>query len=306
MSTKNLSINYIVAIIMSLKQKISTKTLDFYRLLKEFNKYLEEKAEFEIRNREYIDAPLQKRIGWFLVLFLVVPTLILVDYASLKLFIEFLKYKVDGAVLALLNVFGLFIFFILEIGIALAVLKLNEILESNNKFSLRLLRNFLMFVMITLPSLLILAGYLLNPTGGAGGFVKTAALILLSIIIHIAFFVLMNDILKAIGFIIYKISNLRLKSRNPESKIEAVKLSLHPLYNQYDTEILKLSDLPDASKYEKTIGLSKRELFLKERLEDDIDDNDYDEFIDTKRFAPKPPKPVGSFSTCTSTSTTVW
>jgi hypothetical protein len=59
---------------------------------------------------------------------------------------------------------------------------------------------------------------------------------------------------------------------------------------------------PDATAYLSSVELSAREKFLKERLQDDIDDNDYDEFIAAKRFSPKPPMPIVGFSTGSSSS----
>lgn len=229
-----------------------------------------------------------------MVLFLVVPILIVLDFASLKIFIDFLQSKVEGFGRMILSTFSIVLFFILELAIALAVIKINEKLEIKNSIGLRLLRFLLMVLMIILPSALILAGHLLNPIRTFGESFKIGALITLSLIVHTAFFLLMDDLMKAIGYVTYLINRWILKFKNPESKLEASKILLRTQYNMYDYELVKFSAMPESSTYSSTIALSKREKFLKERLEDDIEDNDYEEFTDTKRVASAYPKSTAS------------
>ena len=59
--------------------------------------------------------------------------------------------------------------------------------------------------------------------------------------------------------------------------------------------------MPDSALYHSKVDLSKRDQFLKDKLEDDDDGNDYDEYIESKRH--KLPTPTTSVFTPT---TTVW
>lgn len=299
------TISYLVAQLLAIKQRISRLTNEFYNLVKKYKIFKEEYDAFLIRSAMYEEADSMKKLRWFLALFVVTPILILIDYASVYLFIEALVDRIpSGFGKSVIHTLSLVIFFVMELATILAILRIDEILETHSKSGLRLLKYVLMITMIVSPALLIYAGFYMQPAHSLGEGLKTLVLMMVSLVIHTIFFLLMEDVLHGVNYTKYLISKSFWKIKNPEPRLVSLKEYLRNEYNKYDLELLKISSDPDAVTYLLTIELSKREKFLKERLEDDIDDNDYDEFIDTKRFTPKPPVPVSGFSAGTSSSST--
>lgn len=300
---KTTSTSFIMTKLLAIKDSIGRLTHRFYVLVKERTKYIEKIESFEIENEMYFNAPSGKKIRWILTLFFLIPIIIFVDYASLKMFIDFLRFNVSGNPFGtfLFDNFGIFIFFGLELFIAFAVAIINEKLEVKPNFFLSVLKYILMGFMIFIPAGLILAGYLMAGQLVPGLFTKTLVLMVLSIVLHTAFFIFMDDIIHAIGYIVFNIKKLFLSYSDPESKLDDVKASLRKEYSAYDIELLRFKSMPDSALYHSKVDLSKRDQFLKDKLEDDDDGNDYDEYIESKRH--KLPTPTTSVFTPT---TTVW
>jgi len=278
-------------------------TNEFYNLVKKYKAYKESCDSHNVKNTIYEEADSMKKLRWFLALFVVTPILILIDYASVYLFIEALADRIPaGFGKSVIHTVSIIIFFVLELATILGILKIEEILETKSKSGLRLLKYVLMITMIIAPALLIYVGYTMDPIHSPGEGLKTLVLMMVSLTIHTIFFILMEDVLHCINYVKYLISKSLLKCKNPEPRLVDLKEQLVSEYNKYDLETMKFGANPEAVGYRSTIDLSKREKFLKERLEDDIEDNDYDEFVDTKRYAPKPIIPIGGFSTSTTSS----
>ncbi len=308
----NTSLNYQVSQLASKKQRIGRLTNDFFNQVREYHVYKENENDFQVKNTFYAEANSMKRLRWFLALFIVVPVLILIDYASVYLFIEALAERLPtGFGKSVIITVSIFLFFILELATILAILRIEEILETKNSGGLRFLKYVLMITMIISPALLIYAGYSMQPTHIPGEGLKTLVLMMVSVVIHIFLFILMEDLLHAIIYIKYLVNKAIWKMKSPEPRLISLKESLRREYNSYDLEKVKISTNPHVATYLPTIELNKRERFLKEKLEDSIEDNDYDEFTDTKRFTPKSPVPpcgysTGTNSSSTSFSSTVW
>ncbi|MEI6681652.1 MAG: hypothetical protein WCO44_03440 [Bacteroidota bacterium] len=301
MKTSNL-LSFVLTKILAIKQKIGRYTNEFYKLVKVYKEHQSDTAYFSARNTMYEEAESKQIVRWLMVLFVVIPILILVDYASLKLFVDYLQAAVGNqAGSGFLRTFGIFVFFILELATAFAVLKINEEMETRASFLYKVLKFILMIVMIGLPAMLIFTGYMLQSHHPVGSGIKVFTLMVLSLVIHTVFFVLIDDFLRSIGYLIYQIQKMVLYFKDPESRLEQLKTELRSLYGSYDLEHTRFSELPDSSKYTSKVELSRKELFLRERLEDDIDDNDYDEFTH-----PKHSFPVTTSSSVSTTSTTVW
>ncbi len=300
---KTTSTSFIMAKLLGIKDNISRLTHRFYVFVKERSKYIEKTESFEIENEMYFNAPSGKKIRWFLTLFFLIPIIIFVDYASLKMFIDFLRFNVSGNPFGtfLFDNFGIFIFFGLELFIAFTIAIINEKLELKSNFFLSVLKYLLMGFMIFIPAGLIFAGYLMSASIMPGLFTKTVVLMILSVIVHTAFFIFMEDIIHAIGFIIFNIKKVFLRFSDPESKLDDVKSSLRKEYSAYDIELLRFKSMPDSALYHSKVDLSKRDQFLKDKLEDDDDGNDYDEYIESKRHKSATPAPTAFTPT-----TTVW
>ncbi|MCF8267073.1 MAG: hypothetical protein K9I69_03235 [Ignavibacteriales bacterium] len=298
-------------LLLQIKQRISHYTNEFYNLVRRLKEKEEANQEFFERNVIYAEADSMKKLRWFLALFIVTPILILVDYASVYLFIAALAERLpEGIGRSVIYAFSIVIFFILELATILAILKIDEILETHSNAGLSLLKYVLMLIMISSPALLIYVGYTMEPVHSPGAGLKTFVLMIVSLTIHLIFFIIMEDILNAINYIKYKISAFFSRLNDIKPRLERLKEKLRTDYIKYDIEYINFSLDPDSTVYLSKVELSKREKFLKERLEDDIDDNDYDEFIDSKRYTP--PKPVGSgvskpgSSASSPTTTTIW
>jgi hypothetical protein len=307
---KTKAVSFMVEKLRAIKQRITEMTNDFIRLVKDKQKHDERCLEFDVKNDEWNSHSNMQKVRWFLVLLIVVPILILVDYASLKLFIEYLQYSVNNyAVSKVLEVLGIIIFFILELAICFSIIRINESLEREPNRALKFVKVLLTIIMITLPSILIYTGYLLLPSPSPGDTMKTFALILLSLAIHTALFILIDDVLRAITYIVFLIRRRMLKRADPTKYIEKLKKELLKCYSQYDIEAITLSELPDSAVYLPIIKLSTREQLLRDRLEEGMDEDDYDEFVSLKSHSPKPPFSGSGSAGSTSTpltSSTVW
>ena len=301
---------YLINVLLVLKNKISVKTTDFLRLVKDKLAYEEQLSEFELKNRSWHMYSNTQKVRWMFVLFIICPILILVDYTTLRLFISYLQHTVqtETAISFLLRKTGILIFFVMELGICFATLKINETLENGPNRFLKVLKALLVTVMVTLPSILIFTGYKLLPQPQMNDTMRTFALILLSLAIHTALFVLLEDLLRAVTYLVYRCRRMILSGRNPVAQLERIKKELCGLYAQYDVEYVTLSELPDVHAYLSSVKLGRREQKIREKLEDGIDDDDYDEFINTKRsLAPKVPLVgTGTGVTSSKSASVVW
>ena len=297
--------SFLVAKLLKMKQKIGDLTNDFISMVKNKLEHDETVMEFDVKNEEWNSYSNMQKVRWQLVLLIVVPVLILVDYASLKIFIEYLQYAAGSyTVSRVLKVVGILIFFILELAVCFSIVRLNERLEKEPNRTLKFIKIILMTVMITLPSILIYTGYVLYDSPIQGDAVKTFALILLSLAIHTALFILIDDVLKAITYIVFLVHRQLLKGSDPMKKIERVKKQLLHLYPEYGLAYTTLGEFPDATIYIPSITLGKRELTLREKLEDGLDEEDYEELINMKSH--KPPTTGATPTAIPTSSSTVW
>jgi hypothetical protein len=313
---KKTLLQFLVALLMATKKKITDLTSVFIRLVKDQLENDERKKEYEDMSVGWLSYSNLQKARWMLVLFIVVPILILVDYASLILFIDYLQYAVNSIVIGnVLRVIGIIIFFTLELGICFSIIRLNEHLEENPILILKFVKIILMCIMITLPSILIYTGYLLLPSVTQGDTMKTYALVLLSLAIHTALFILIDDVLRSITYIAFLIRGQWLKSKDTVKHIEKCKKELFRLYNQYDIDMVRLSEIPGAAQYQSTLKLDPRSQALREKLEEGLDEENYKELVNMKSHSSKPItteviSALPSISTpstgFTSYSTTVW
>lgn len=297
-------LSFMVAKILAQKQKISGLTNDFIRLVKNKLEYDEKVNTFFIRNPEWDIYSNMQKILWMVVLFIVIPGLILFDYASLKPFVEYLQHLVgNNGIGRLLKIVGFAIFFILELSVCLGIIRINEYIEkdsSNSKW--KIAKVLLAAAMITVPSILIFAGYLLQKSPTSADGMKTFALILVSLVVHCILFLLIDSMLKAIAYIVFLIHEQSLKWQNPAKPIESCKKALLQLYLQYDVDVVRLSELPDATLYLSTLKLGKREQLLRDKLEDELDEEDFEELVNMKSHSSKPPTTAST----PISSSTVW
>jgi len=123
---------FLVAQLLATKKKITDLTSDFIRLVRIQLENAERIKEHEEMSVGWYSYSNLQKVRWMLVLFVVVPILIIVDYASLTLFIDYLQYAVNSIVIGnVLRAIGIIIFFTLELGICFAIIRLNEHLEEN-------------------------------------------------------------------------------------------------------------------------------------------------------------------------------
>ena len=123
---------FLVAQLLATKKKITDLTSDFIRLVRIQLENAERIKEHEEMSVGWYSYSNLQKVRWMLVLFVVIPILILVDYASLTLFIDYLQYAVNSIVIGnVLRAIGIIIFFTLELGICFAIIRLNEHLEEN-------------------------------------------------------------------------------------------------------------------------------------------------------------------------------
>jgi len=282
-------LSFLVAKILALKQKISGITNDFMCLVKDKLEYDEKVNTFLIRNSEWDTYNNMQKILWMVVLFVVIPGLILFDYASLKPFVEYLQHLVgkDG-IGKLFKFIGFAIFFILELSVCMGIIRINEYMERDPNVKWKFAKFLLAVAMITVPSILIFAGYLLQKSPTPADGMKTFALILVSLVVHCILFLLIDSMLKAIAYIVFLIHKQLLKWQNPAKRIESCKKTLLQLYPLYDIDEVRLSELPEATIYLPTIKLGKREKMLREKLEDGLDEEDFQELINQKSHSFKP------------------
>lgn len=265
--------NRLIATITNSISKLTDRYFELYYQLSPFN---ESREELRFQYREHIKATVIRKTGWCFLLLLTL-LMIIYDYASIKLFIEYLAMSAGGLIGLLISLTGGAMFILFELGIGFLLI------QSKNKPHLRTLAKILAMVMICVPAYLIYTTYLIDENKTALLFHKTIALMVVSLVIHSLFFLLISEIWEAINYYFgYLIKEYKMKKNDPNKKMKEAKAELQDLYPDLDRYAL-------IENYEAVAILAhNRAWYLKAKLQNGNTDDDYDlsDYDPEKSYAP--------------------
>ena len=231
-----------------------------------------------MKYRQFENAGTHQVTIWFFMLFIGIPMLLMVDFASLKEFFQFLENKAGGILGNIIGGIGFLLFGMIELGVGSFIMWIRQ-LDKEGKASRGQiwLGRLLMVVMIILPLLLIYTGYDLDEDKSPAKLMKTLVLMLLSFAIHVFVFASIETIWAAITYFLgYKPREFMLRISNPEHKLVKVKPYLMESYHEYDDHLSEFNKLSVEAKGTFNAELSKRERLLKDKLTNGSGDDDYD------------------------------
>jgi len=277
-STKKDGASFTIESLKRDRKTITAQTEIYFKGCKELKQHNETEGVFKMKYRQFENAGTYETSVWFFMLFIGLPMLLLVDYASLKEFFLFLQSRVDGFFGSIIGAIGFLLFGLIEIGVGAFILLVRQ-RDREGKASRGQvwIGRLLMVVMIILPLLLIYTGYLLDEDKNAAKLIKTLVLMLLSFAIHVFIFATIENVWAAITYFFgYKPKAFMLRFSNPEHKLEKIKPLLMDSYHEYDDNMSEFNKLSAEDKVSFNPELGKRERLLKEKLTNGFEDDDYD------------------------------
>lgn len=260
----NISDNFKDRLIGGMTKKISMLTDKYFEFFHQFPGFNDKEQELNYKYRDFTSASTMNKTGWFFLVCILMPCLAIFDYASIKSFVDYLSFSAGGFIGSLLAGIGGTLFILLEIGIGFLIL------HSKGKPVLRVVAIMLAVVIVCVPSYLILTTYQIDPAKTDLLLYKTIALIVVSVIIHILFFLVISDIWAGINYYIYCIKLANLKRKNPIIGMKKIRNELQELYPDFDQYIRQ--DNPE--NVDKLIN--NRAWFVKSKLQNGSTNDDYD------------------------------
>ena len=280
---KNEKSNLVKAIIiMHLKRgglKISTLTEKWLMFAKQYKIHLSHLTAFERQFEMYVTAEVSQKIAWIFAVLLFAPVVASVDAASLHLFFQFMGSRTGGTLRSVLADYGFAVFFILELAICsfyLHARKKYDQGEGSKSFMIFFI--LLMFILAIIPSGVIAAGYMLQPTKALSDLIKICTLTVFSLAVHVAIFLSAELLLDAFGFLVYLYKLTLFAVTNPKAKLIKLTPELrkeHIKYQHYENEFWAL---PADQQLGFDPSLGRRESWLRDKL-NGFNDEDFD--VDT-------------------------
>lgn len=205
----------------------SNKLFDLYRELQAWN---ERKTELEFHYRDYTTTSSAKKNGRLFLLLILLPTLGVIDYASISQFIDYLAASSGSGLVSLIISFVGWIFFIL-LELATGWLLIHY---AKDKPPLKVMAILLAIGLILLPSYLVYTTYDINPDKTALLYHKTIALIIVSIVIHTIFFLVVGEVWAGIHYFVYVCKCRLLDNKHPYKKMQVEVEKLQRSYIDFD------------------------------------------------------------------------
>jgi hypothetical protein len=241
----------------------SNKLFDLYR---QFQTWIEKKTELEFTYREYTNASSGKKNGWLFLLFILLPTMGIIDYASIAQFIAYLAASTGSGLIAVfITLIGWLFFILLELATGYIL-----IYYAKDKFWLRVMAIILAIGLIVLPSYLIYTTYDINPDKTPLLYHKTMALVLVSLLIHTIFFVVVGEVWAGIHYFVYLCKKRALENKHPH---KAMKVEIEKLQKSYIDFDKHTRSLPTE---QRTFLLQNRAWFVKHKLTNGAHSQEYD------------------------------
>lgn len=241
---------------------INLLTGEYFDLYNQEQKALDKKRTLDYQYAEYIHASTMQKNIWFFLVFVLTPLLGIFDYSTIAGFIRYLAFASGGGIISMLiNIVGWALFLLLELGIG-AIL-----IYAKNKPFTKAIAIFLAVCMVAVPPFIIWTTYAITPEKTQLLLYKTIALIIVSLIIHITFFVTINEIWKGINYYVYRIKVWLLKSGF--QKMKQVREKLLQLYPDFDNYTQQQTTMSSSL-------LHNRSWFVKHKLTEGDTTNDYD------------------------------
>jgi len=221
-------------IIEKITSGITQNTNQLFALYNKLPAWQDKQRGLDYDHRKYINATATQKIGWFFFLFILLFIIAGVDVCSISSFLEYLALRAPNFIVkSIIYLLGWLIFIGVELGIGYIVL------YSSDKPLLKFAAYLLAILITLLPAVLIYATYAMLDDGGIAILVRTIVLILLSIVLHVVFFLVVREIWEAITYYRYKVKNWFLMSSNPELKMDAATAQLNTLFSDFDCYVLK-------------------------------------------------------------------
>ncbi len=289
----------IITTLKRLLKAISNLTEDWISTAKAYKNYLSHLAAFKRQHEIYESADTIQRSVWLFSIMLLIPMLAIIDFATLRLFFEYLGSKVEeGGVKTFLSQYGFLIFISLEMSVAVFYLynrKKRE--EGEGGLGITIVIVAVMCLIALFPAFLIAAGFYLNQANSGADFVKVCALIVFSILVHAFIFIFSEILWNAIGFTWYLTKSFWFDITNPKEKLLKLTPRLRKLYLEYKHHLDEFQALPanEQKNFDPTLG--KRETWLMEKLNGFNDDDFEIDIITAAPVEPAPDKSAGVAAT---------
>jgi hypothetical protein len=192
--------------------------------------WVEKKNELDYQYRDSITTNALKRNGQLFLVFILLPVLGIIDYASVAPFINYLSVSAGGGLIGVfLSCIGFLFFIFIELATGWVLIYYSK-KRSLSKGVIILLA----LGLAILPSYLIYTTNDIdtNKTTITGH--KTMALAIVSIIVHIVFFLVIKDVWAGIHYCIYYCKNKALESKHPHKAMKALLEKLQDYYLDFD------------------------------------------------------------------------
>lgn len=257
-------------IIKNLRNSIVEQTDLIFELFGRYHAWTVQEKEIEFHYRDNIYATSLRKVGWYFLLFVLVPGIPVFDYASITSFLEYLTHA-SGPIIGLAIKFGGWLMFlILELAIG-------WLLFYARTFGIKRWLVKLLAVIITLiPAVLIATTYIITPEKTTLLLSKTLTLMFVSIVLHVLVLLLSKEIWSAILHIVYKKRKKQHDNNNPHKEMKRAKKELILLFTDFDLYVVSNSNPKEYASY-----LPNRAWYLKKKFQtggsvDEFDLSDYD------------------------------
>jgi hypothetical protein len=209
-----ISNTFLHRLLSDMGKSICNLTDQFFELYNQLPIYENKYESLYYQYREFDNASAMRKTGWFFLVSILLPCLLMFDYASIKAFLDYLSISAGGVIGFVIKIIGGAMFLLFEIGIGFLLL------NSKDKPILHILAVILAIAMICIPAYLIYTTYLISPQKTDLLYYKTIALILVSVIIHILFFLLVAEIWAGINYYLYKLKLRKVMKNDPSKHME--------------------------------------------------------------------------------------
>ena len=261
-------INFLIEKISGIKKVISNRTEYWFSTWDQSKSFELRIEHFNLKYHEYFAADIRRKSFWFFLLFLGIPGMLVLDFAGLKDFFDYLGYRVGGSFKPIFEDWGWTFFGIIELlaGIFIITVKRSQDNANANSFMVFLSRMVVM-LMIIIPAVLIVTGYALSTNQGSAQLAKTGVLATLSIIVHTLIFTCIEDTWKAIEYFFnFLPSKIYFNIIDPQKRLKKIRPVLKDNYIEYEKLVFQFREAPYESQKNFDYKLGKREQALKDKL----------------------------------------
>lgn len=261
----------------------SNEYFDQYQILK---KRETKQTELDFEYRDYNNASSSKRIGRMFLLVILFPLVAFFDYSSIASFISYLSVSAGSWLGGIIGFFGWLFFALLELATGWVILY-----YAKDKPFIKFVAVLVAIGLIITPSYLIYTTYDITAIKTSQLFHKTVALIIVSILIHLIFYLVIADLWAGIFVIVYMIKSWFISTTAPLQKMKGLKKSLQDDYTVFarGTATMPLD--------QQARLLTNLSWYIRSKITNSKDPYNLDDFTPTTHYAPATPNKGGTGKT---------